>query len=125
MNAARRWPRRSARPPVKHASLRVAQALLVVACALGAGACSRAHITPSHGRAFHEAFAIQDANPGRGKAKSVNGLDSQEAAIIAGNYRKALAPKSDNAGNNGQLLMVSPNHGGAAEVPVAPAPSGP
>jgi hypothetical protein len=111
MNAAQRSPR----------SLRLT--LLAAACLLPLltlGACSRAHITPSHGRAFREAFAIQDANPNRGaNKKSINGLDSQEAAIIAGSYRKALAPKGD-VGNSGQqLLMVSPNHGGAAEV-VAP-----
>jgi hypothetical protein len=36
---------------------------VVAASALGLGACSRTHITPTHGRAFREAFAIQDANP--------------------------------------------------------------
>jgi hypothetical protein len=102
------------------------QALVVVAASvLGLGACSRAHITPSHGRAYHEAFAIQDANPNRSKSpKSINGLDSQEAAIIAGSYRSALAPKSNAAQGSNQLLMVSPNHGGAEPVPVASVPSG-
>jgi hypothetical protein len=103
MNAAQRSPR----------SLRLT--LLAAACALPLftlGACSRAHITPSHGRAYHQAFAIQDANPNRGKATSIHGLDSQEAAIIAGSYRKALSPKAESTGNNGQLLMVNPNHGG-------------
>jgi hypothetical protein len=103
--------------------------VLVVAFAvlgLGTGACSRAHITPTHGRAFHEVFAIQDANPNRGaKPKSISGLDSQEAAIIAGSYRKALAPKDSGGVAAPQLLMVSPNAGGGASAVVAPSvPSG-
>jgi hypothetical protein len=107
MNAAQRSPR-------------LLSIFCALACALAAGACSRAHITPSHGRAYREAFAIQDANPNRGKPKSINGLDSQEASIIAGSYRKALAPKSDTGNNNGQLLMVNPNHGGGGAEVVAP-----
>jgi hypothetical protein len=105
---------------------KTAPVLLAAACAFAGGACSRAHITPSHGRAFHEIFAIQDANPGRGKTqKSIHGLDSQEAAIIAGSYRKALAPQAAPAAGQGQLLMINPNHGGGAEAVVAPSvPSG-
>jgi hypothetical protein len=106
------------------ASLRLVALLAAGAAALGLGACSRAHITPTHGRAFREAFAIQDANPNRKNGKSINGLDSQEASIIAGNYRKGLAPKVDQGNNAGQLLMVSPNHGGGAEAAVM-APSTP
>jgi hypothetical protein len=98
--------------------------VVAVAAALGLGACSRAHITASHGRAFHEIFAIQDANPNRKAPKSINGLDSQEAAIIAGSYRKELAPKVETAPNAGQLLMVNPNHNGGAEAAVL-APSVP
>jgi hypothetical protein len=95
--------------------------LLVVVALCALGACSRAHITPSHGRAFHEAFAIQDANPNRSKnPKSIHGLDSQEAAIIAGNYRKGLAPKADTSQNAGQLLMVHPGPGGGSAEMVAP-----
>ena len=89
-------------------------ALAAVMVGLGWGGCSRAHLTPTFGRAYHEVFAIQDANPNRqGSGKSVHGLDSQEAAIIAGSYRKALAGKSDTGNNtSGQLLMMSPNRGG-------------
>jgi hypothetical protein len=91
------------------------------------GACSRAHITPTHGRAYREAFAVQDANPNRAKEpKSINGLDSQEAAIIAKSYRKELAPKVDQPQGN-QLLMLSPNYqggGGQATVLAPSVPSG-
>jgi hypothetical protein len=119
MNAALR-PRRCA-PGRQAVTLALA---LCGALGLGLGACSRAHITPTHGRAFREAFAIQDANPNRKAPKSINGLDSQEAAIIAANYRKALSPKEESGGNGNQLLMVSPNRGGGAEA-AALAPSVP
>jgi hypothetical protein len=90
--------------------------LVALAGALGLGACSRAHITPTHGRAYREAFAIQDANPNRKAPKSINGLDSQEAAVIAGNYRKALSPKGDANAAGPQLLMMSPNRNGGGEA---------
>jgi hypothetical protein len=93
--------------------------LALLLAAVGAGGCSRAHLTATHGRAYHEAFAAQDANPNRKNVKSVNGLDSQEATIIAGSYRKALAPKEGGGTAGPQLLMVNPNHGGGAEAPPA------
>ena len=97
----------------------------VVPALLSAAACSRLHVTPTHGRAYREAFAIQDANPNRKTPpKSINGLDSQEAAIISGSYRKGLAPKVDTQTGGNQLLMMSTNHGGAGEA-AALAPSVP
>jgi hypothetical protein len=99
-----------------------ALALALVLC--GLGACSRTRLTPTHGRAFHEAFAIQDANPNRKGNKSLNGLDSQEAAIIAGSYRKALAPKADAPSGGNQLLMINPNRGGGAEALAPSVPQG-
>jgi hypothetical protein len=96
---------------------------LLAACA--AGGCSRAHLTSSHGRSYRETFAAQDANPNRKNTKSVHGLDSQEAAIIAGSYRKALAPKESSSAAAPQLLMVNQPRGGneAASLP-ASVPSG-
>jgi hypothetical protein len=80
--------------------------------ALAAGGCDRTYLTPSHGRSYREAFAAQTVNPNhRVEAGSVHGLDSQEAAIISSNYRKALAPKEENSANQGQLLMYSPRNG--------------
>jgi hypothetical protein len=89
---------------------------LILGAAVGAlsvGACVRTHLTPTHGRAYREIFAAQTANPNRKiGSKSVNGLDSQEAAIIAGNYRKALSPKADSGGGSNQLLMIAPSRAG-------------
>lgn len=83
--------------------------LFGLAAAVSVGACSRTHLTATHGRAYREVFAAQDANPNRkGSGKSVHGLDSQEAAIIAGSYRKALAPQAAPVNGQNQLLMISP-----------------
>jgi hypothetical protein len=101
--------------------------VVVGALALGFGgsACSRAHLTASHGRAYHDIFAAQDANPNRKGYKSVHGLDSQEASIIAGTYRKALSPKEDSSGANQQLLTTSKVAGvGMTAVPATSVPSG-
>jgi hypothetical protein len=88
------------------------------AVAAGAGACSRAHLTPTHGRAYHEVFAAQDANPGRSSTgKSVHGLDSQEAAIISGSYRHALSPQAAPTAQSQQLLTTSTTAGGGAAMP--------
>jgi hypothetical protein len=106
--------------------LRTLGVLALVAAGVGTAACSRAHLTPTHGRAYREVFAAQDANPNRKTPQSVNGLDSQEAAIIAGSYRKALSPKSEDAGGGQQrLLMVAPQRpvGDSAGLP-ASVPSG-
>ena len=101
-------------------------AILVPALVPALGGCSRAHLTATHGRAYHEIFAAQDANPARKGGKSISGLDSQEAAIIAGNYRKALSPKADAPQGSNQLLMVNPNRGGVNDsAQLAPStPSG-
>jgi hypothetical protein len=115
MNAALRLRRRSPGRQTLACALVFSGVL-----ALGLGACSRAHITPTHGRAFREAFAIQDANPHRKAPKSINGLDSQEAAIIAASYRKALAPRQESGGGGNQLLLMSPNRGGAEAAALAP-----
>jgi hypothetical protein len=104
--------------------LRFALGLAVLVPALGG--CSRAHLTATHGRAYHEIFAAQDANPARKGSKSISGLDSQEAAIIAGNYRKALSPKVEAGSGSNQMLMVNPNRGGVNDsAQLAPSiPSG-
>jgi hypothetical protein len=105
---------------------RLGVGLGLLALVAASGGCSRAHLTATHGRAYHEIFAAQDANPARKGGKPISGLDSQEAAIIAGNYRKALSPKADTAPSSNQLLMVNPNRGGVNDsAQLAPStPSG-
>lgn len=89
-----------------------------------AAGCDRTYLTPTHGRAYQQVFAAQAVNPERQiDAKAVHGLDSQEAAIIAGNYRKALSPRDTNAASSTQLLMYSP--GAGVRDPGMPGPSVP
>jgi hypothetical protein len=120
MNARRRRSRRSGHPVHSWGFL---FALVLGAAAGGSGACSRAHLTNTHGRAYHEVFTAQDANPNRTTAKSVHGLDSQEAAIISGSYRHALSPQSTTGAQGQQLLTTSTTAGsGAAAMPAPSVP---
>jgi hypothetical protein len=100
-------------------------ALGVTFVALALAACDRTYMTPTWGKSYREAFAVQTVNPNRrSEATAVHGLDSQEAAIIASGYRRALSPKEENNAGNQQLLMYSPR-GGAQNVGNLPPPSVP
>jgi hypothetical protein len=111
-------PRRRSLP----SSLGWASAVALLVLSTG---CSRAHLTPTHGRAYHEIFAAQDANPQHKNQKSVHGLDSQEAAIISSSYRKALSPAAAPTAQSQQLLTTSTTGGGAAApVPATSVPGG-
>lgn len=85
----------------------VALALLLLPLAVGCA--SRNNLTASHGRAYHEAFARQVANPEAGKQPVANkGLDPQEAAVISDSYRASLAPKGQSTQQE-QLLLIAPS----------------
>lgn len=99
-------------------------ALLVL---LGAGACDRTYMSASHGRAYRSVFARQAVDPLAGdkprNAKLFNGLDSQEARIVAQTYRKGLAPK-EGAPPDQPMVVVAPR-GAAREGGNMPPPSVP
>ncbi|HVZ74117.1 MAG TPA: hypothetical protein VHJ20_17180 [Polyangia bacterium] len=97
--------------------------VILFASVAGLSACTRAHLTPTYGRAYHQIFAAQDANPDHKNTKSVHGLDSQEAAIIAGSYRHALAPVANNSTNQ-QLVTTNNTGAGAMPVPTTSVPGG-
>ncbi len=84
---------------------------LALGVALVGGACERAHLTASHGRANHDAFTRQVANPNAGTKpasdRMVQGLDSQEAAIVAKTYRRHLAPRDEEAASRSQMLYYN------------------
>src|SRR5262249_2960982 len=93
--------------------------VLVLGAALGApAACNRAHLTASYGRANHQAFARQVANPGAATTpaseRMTNGLDSQEAAIVSATYRRNLAPRTEESTTRGQMLYYAPPAPGGA-----------
>ena len=106
-------------------------AMLALLAALSLAACDRAHLTASHGRANHEAFSRQVANPtaatkpAAGSDRNVQGLDSQEAAIVAKTYRKNLAPRDDETTARNQMLYYAPraaqqDRGGELPPPSVP-----
>jgi hypothetical protein len=76
---------------------------LILVLALG-GCASRAHLTESHARAYHETFARQVANPSA-EPRTPKGLDAQEAAAVVAGYRTQLAPKGTPAPTD-QLLVT-------------------
>jgi hypothetical protein len=75
-----------------------------------AGCASRTHLTAGHGRSYHEAMDRQAVNPEAGRQPVASkGLDPQEAAIIAQNYRQHLAPKGEAVSAPQQMLIVAPS----------------
>ena len=93
------------------------------------GCADRTYLTKSHGRAYNEAFDRQAVNPTpRAKkardGETTEGLDSQEAAVIARSYRHSLAGP-ENAGDSGGQSMVMTNAGAAPPAPYMPPPSVP
>lgn len=96
---------------------------LTLFAVVAGGACDRSRLTASHGRAYREAFARQIANPSAGNKtppdRAVQGLDSQEAAIISKSYRRNLAPKDDES-SRGQMLNSSPPTGQPVRADMPP-----
>jgi hypothetical protein len=86
-------------------------AFVVLLAATGLGACgSRAHLSPSFGRANRQAFERQAIDPYAGyRHQSVGGLDSQEAAIVATTHRRNLTPKGTATPADEPLIIVAPN----------------
>jgi hypothetical protein len=83
---------------------------------------SRAHLTKSHGRSYHTAFARQDAAPAHRTqpVQALTGLDSQEAAIVASSYRRSLAPKAAEIAEPPPVLIVAPESQSSQRRAVAP-----
>lgn len=106
-------------------------ALMLLLCLplAAAGCADRTYLTKSHGRAYAEAFDRQ-AVPPQPRSRSANapeateGLDSQEAAAIAGSYRRSLAGKEGSGENAGHAMVIT-NSGAVQPAPYMPPPSVP
>jgi hypothetical protein len=68
---------------------------------------SKPHLTEGYGASYGGAFATQRVRQGA-PAKAALGLDPQEAAITARNYRNSLAPKGGEAREQ-PMLYVAPS----------------
>lgn len=81
--------------------------------------CARPHLTETFGRSNRAAFAAQ-APPQAQARKATTGLDSQEASIISGSYRRSLAPKTREVKDQPILLIAPQGTGGAQAQPLPP-----
>lgn len=102
----------------------------LLSAALVAGCADRTYLTRSHGRAYNEAFGRQAVKPEprkAGKEDPTQGLDSQEASAVAGNYRRSLAGKEGGGEANGQhqMVLVGPSTAGQQNGAYMPPPSVP
>jgi hypothetical protein len=72
--------------------------------------CDRTHLHPSYGRATRRALRTQIIDPEAGaRAKPTQGLDPEEAAIVAESYRKSLSPRQDDkAAARAPVLLLGP-----------------
>jgi hypothetical protein len=87
--------------------------------ALGCG-CARAHLTEKYGESYAAVFSEQ-APPRPKTVGPVSGLDSQEAAIISGSYRKSIAPKDTQVKDQPVLIVAPPTQqGGYGMTTLAP-----
>jgi hypothetical protein len=102
--------------------MKLALALALAALALG---CGRAHLEPAHGSSYRAQFALQgDKPPGAKATAAAVGLDAQEASIISAAYRKGLAPKDAQQGEEEPILVVAPQQQGGVRA-MLPLPSVP
>jgi hypothetical protein len=82
--------------------------ILALLCLTPVGCADRSHMSPGYGKSYREFQARQTANPGAGERDLASkGLDTQEAALIAGGYRKGLARKGQEVPNDPGLLQTS------------------
>jgi hypothetical protein len=89
---------------------------LVVIASVGSG-CSHGN---GHGESVRTALRTQAA-PAKKRTNTVEGLDSQEAAIVARTYHKSLAPKDEKPSNEDEVILVGPsNTSGMKAAPLAP-----
>ncbi len=92
---------------------------VVVLAVMGsfAGACA----TPGlpYGSSVRAAQHAQAAAPKK-PTGAVEGLDSQEAAIITRTYHRSLAPKGERSSDEGVILVSPQSSSGRAATPLAP-----
>ncbi len=106
---------------------RLAAVGLLGASMLGAGGCSRAHLSSYYGKsyvAWFNAQVVQTPTATSDAAKrALTSLDAQEAAAVSKNYRKTVGGQ-DAAQGQGQMVMIAQPRGGGMEA-YTPPPSVP
>jgi hypothetical protein len=104
----------------------VSGALLGLALVVGFGCARQTYLTPTHGRAYAEAFGHQTVNPNPipTDGRDTQGLDSQEATAVARSYRRSLGANDSGEAGAAPMVIMSPGAGQPA-APYTPAPSVP
>ena len=101
--------------------------LLMGIALLALGGCAnRTYLTPTHGRAYAQAFTQQLANPEpiENDGRPIQGLDSQEATTISRSYNKSLAAK-EGGGEPMQPTIIMNPAAAPQQGPNMPPPSVP
>jgi hypothetical protein len=87
----------------------LATVIFAGAAALALSCAGRAHLTNDFGDRSREHFAQQHVNP-EPSTDTPAGLDSEEAEIIHGEYRKNLGATQKSASRSGaRVLVVEPD----------------
>jgi hypothetical protein len=76
---------------------------------LSAVACRQRHLSEDFGRSYVRSFLAQQVRPpGTAPAEAITGLDSQEAAITADNYRAGLVPEGKTVDAEPTVIVAPP-----------------
>ena len=72
------------------------RAVCLLFCIVAGAACDRTHMSASYGQSVRRAFKAQVIDPAAGERPgNTQGLDPEEAAIVAKSYRESLSPKRE------------------------------
>lgn len=95
------------------ASLNLKSALCIAIASVSLGACaSREHMNPEYGKRSRYFFAKQHVYA-QAATGSPSGVDSEEAAVIQANYRKALGAQQQESDQNAPsrvLILREPSN---------------
>ncbi len=87
--------------------MRNVELMAVVAVALGATGCGGPHLIHGYGESYARAFRVQQERT-RPPAQAATGLDPQDAAITADNYRRTLFPEGKEEKPQNMLYLSPP-----------------
>jgi hypothetical protein len=95
--------------------------LWLVLIVIGAAACDRTHLSACYGQSVRRAFKAQVIDPAAGERPgNTQGLDPEEAAIVAKSYRESLSPKREDTGRMPLVVMPTAQPGGGVPLPNVP-----
>lgn len=81
--------------------------LMVMSLSLLGACADRTHLRQGYGESTRSAMGRQVVNPDAGGTSAGQGLDPQEASVLARNLQRSLSPK-DQAPSAGSVIYVSP-----------------